>query len=186
MLSPKDFYDQLENKGIGFYTGVPDSLLKDFCAYVTDNTSANNHVIAENEGNAIALASGYHLATGKIGVVYMQNSCLGNCVNPLTSLTDFHAYSIPMLLIVGWRGEPGKKDEPQHVKQGEITLDLLKVLGVPYEILPQSMGEIKKVIDKAVNYMEINNSPFAIVVIKCTFEPYQLQNKKETNEINFT
>jgi len=100
MIAPKDFYEYLKQSGINFFTGVPDSLLKDFCAYVTDNTNEKNNIIAANEGNAVALAAGYHLATGKFGLVYMQNSGEGNAVNPLTSLADSDVYSIPMLLII--------------------------------------------------------------------------------------
>ena len=115
MIRPDAFVRSLEKMGISFYAGVPDSLLKEFCAYVEDHVS---HVIAANEGNAVAMACGYHMATGKIAGVYLQNSGLGNIINPLTSLADKEVYKIPMLLIIGWRGEPGIHDEPQHVKQG--------------------------------------------------------------------
>lgn len=109
-VSPKFFYDLLNEKGINFFAGVPDSLLKNFCAYVADNSK--HHVITHNEGGAVALATGYHLATGKIGLVYMQNSGQGNAANPLISLADQEVYNIPILLLIGWRGEPGRKDEP--------------------------------------------------------------------------
>jgi phosphonopyruvate decarboxylase len=181
MIISAELYALLTEYQITFFTGVPDSLLKDFCAYVTDNTPQERNIIAANEGNAIALAAGYHLATGKAGVVYMQNSGLGNCLNPLTSLTDPHAYSIPMLLVIGWRGEPGKKDEPQHIKQGMVTLGLLNTLGIEYGILPDSIEEAKKLVLKARDHMTKHNVPYAIVVRKGTFEPYKLQNKKETN-----
>ena len=139
MLKCKNFYTLLTKNGIDFFTGVPDSLLKDFCAYITDNTKDENNIIVANEGNAVALAAGYHLATGKIGLVYMQNSGQGNAINPLTSLVDAEVYGIPVLLLIGWRGEPGKRDEPQHIKQGKITLSLLDTLGVPHEILPDNI-----------------------------------------------
>jgi phosphonopyruvate decarboxylase len=181
MIAPKELHELFQQQNLNFYAGVPDSLLKDFCAFITDNVQPNNNIITANEGNAIALAGGYYLATGKKGVVYMQNSGLGNCVNPLTSLTDPHAYSIPMLLVIGWRGEPGKKDEPQHVKQGMVTLGLLNTLGIEYGILPDSIEEAKELILKASNHMAKHNEPYAIVVRKGTFEPYKLQNKKETN-----
>jgi len=131
MINCKAFYDALGERGIDFFCGVPDSLLKDFNAYIMDNSSSDRHIIAANEGAAVALASGYHLATEKIGLVYMQNSGQGNSINPLMSLADPDVYSIPMLLLIGWRGEPGVKDEPQHVKQGRITPDLFKALEVP-------------------------------------------------------
>src|SRR3989338_3809317 len=120
MLSPQKMYSLFLQNRLEFFTGVPDSLLKDFCTYVNNQAYQNKHIIAANEGNAIALAAGYHLATGKMGVVYMQNSGLGNCINPLTSLTDPEVYSIPLLLLIGWRAEPGVKDEPQHKKMGRI------------------------------------------------------------------
>ena len=117
MIDVRKFVDELKKCGVSFFTGVPDSLLKSFCAYVTDNCG-ENHVIAANEGGAVGLAAGHYLATGKPALVYMQNSGQGNAVNPLCSLADPDVYSIPMVLLVGWRGEPGVKDEPQHVKQG--------------------------------------------------------------------
>ena len=179
MINPQQFYETLSEQNLTFFTGVPDSLLKSFCAYVAEN-SKDNHIIAANEGNAIAIASGYHLATGKIGVVYMQNSGLGNCANPLTSLTDPAVYSIPILMIIGWRGEPGNKDEPHHLKPGEITLELLDTLGISYSILPDNLEEAKATITKAVNYMNSNKAPHALVIRKDTFEQYPLR-KRENN-----
>ena len=181
MINPQQLFSLFQQNGLNFYTGVPDSLLKDFCAYISDNTTKGNNIITVNEGNALALASGYHLATGKTGVVYMQNSGLGNCINPLTSLTDKDVYSIPTLLIVGWRGEPEKKDEPQHVKMGKITLPILETLGVPYSILPDSIEEAIPSIQRAISYMNSEKSPYALVIKKGTFETYSLQNKKETS-----
>ena len=181
MISPKNFYELLIKKEIKFFTGVPDSLLKDFCAYIVDNTDKKNNIIAANEGGAIALAAGYHLSSRKIGLVYMQNSGQGNSINPLVSLTDSDVYSIPMLLLIGWRGEPGKEDEPQHVKQGKITLELLNTLEIPYEVIPDSIEDAKNSLDKAINYMKNNNAPFALVVKKNTFEKYNLKNKVKTS-----
>ena len=109
MLNCKAFYEALIENKISFFTGVSESLLKDFCAYVTDHTSLKRHVITANEGNAIALAAGHYLATGRPGLVYMQNSVFGNAINPLTSLVSPEIYSIPLLLLIGWRGEPVKK-----------------------------------------------------------------------------
>ncbi len=177
MLSCRDFYQLLEGKEISFYSGVPDSLLKDFCAYVTDNTVHEKNIITANEGNAIAMAAGYHLATGKIGVVYMQNSGLGNCVNPLTSLTDPEVYSIPLLLLIGWRGEPGTYDEPQHKKMGRIMPNLVKSMEIPYSILPSDLKNAKQCLDEAVEYMKKNNAPYAILIKKDTFDSYKLQKK---------
>ena len=122
MINTEHFFKNLIKNDIRFFSGVPDSLLKNICAYISDNSDKNNHVIAANEGNALALGIGYHLASGKIPLVYMQNSGLGNIVNPLLSLADPDVYSIPMLLMIGWRGQPDLKDEPQHKKQGKVNI----------------------------------------------------------------
>ncbi len=180
MLAVKNFYDLLDKSGIHFFAGVPDSLLKDFCAYVTDFAPAIRHIITANEGNAIALAAGYHLATGKIGMAYMQNSGFGNCVNPLTSLTDPQVYSIPMLLMIGWRGEPGKKDEPQHKKMGRIMVEAIKSLEIPYNILPEAISDAEKVLEEAIRHAITHSTPYAIIVREGTFEAYKLQNNKQT------
>ena len=118
--------------GADFYTGVPDSQLKALCNYLmnTYGVDPSHHLIAANEGNSAALAAGYHLATGKVPVVYMQNSGEGNVINPLASLLSPEVYAIPMIFVIGWRGEPGVHDEPQHVYQGEVTVKLLDVMGV--------------------------------------------------------
>jgi phosphonopyruvate decarboxylase len=181
MLEPKEFYEALVGKDINFFAGVPDSSLKDFCAYISDNINSSKNIIAANEGNAIALVSGYYLATGKIGLVYMQNSGQGNAVNPLVSLADPDVYNIPLLMIIGWRGEPGKKDEPQHLKQGKITLSLLETLGIPYGVLSENIEEAKKSLNKAVDYMREKKSPYALVVKKGSFEHYELQNKNKAS-----
>lgn len=118
--------------GADFYTGVPDSQLRALCDYLmnTYGIDSRHHMIAANEGNCTALAAGYHLATGKIPVVYMQNSGEGNIINPVASLLNEKVYAIPMVFIVGWRGEPGVHDEPQHIYQGEVTLKLLEDMGI--------------------------------------------------------
>ncbi len=124
-------------EGFEFFAGVPDSQLKALCSFLMDRYGLDpaRHVIAANEGNAAALAAGYHLATGKVPVVYLQNSGLGNVVNPVASLLNEKVYAIPCLFIVGWRGEPGVHDEPQHLFQGEITLPLLDTLDIPYFVI---------------------------------------------------
>ncbi len=120
-----------------FYTGVPDSQLKALCDFLMDKYSIDplHHIIAANEGNCTAIAAGYHLATGKTPVVYMQNSGEGNIINPVASLLNEKVYSIPVIFIIGWRGEPGTHDEPQHIYQGEVTETLLKVMGIEYFII---------------------------------------------------
>ena len=176
MISPKRFFNELKGHQIDFYTGVPDSLLKNLCAYITDNLPSSQHIIAANEGGAVGLAAGYHLATGKIPVVYMQNSGLGNTVNPLMSLTDKLVYNIPVLLVIGWRGEPGVKDEPQHRKQGLVTLPLLETMGIQYEILADDESQLAEQIGRAVTHMRTTREAFALVVKKGTFDSYKLQS----------
>jgi len=176
MLRPSFFIDTLREQGIDFFAGVPDSLLKNICAYIADNIDDKHNIITANEGGAVALAAGYHLATGKVGCVYMQNSGEGNAVNPLASLTDKEVYHIPVLLLIGWRGRPGIHDEPQHVKQGKITTGLLNVLGINYEVLNKEEDFAKKQIDKAINSIRTTGEAFALVVEKDTFDSYTLQN----------
>ncbi|MCK5539045.1 MAG: phosphonopyruvate decarboxylase [Bacteroidales bacterium] len=175
MINTKNFYDYLSNKEIEFFSGVPDSLLKDICAYITDNTSKQKHIIAANEGNAIALAAGYHMATNKIPMVYMQNSGIGNAVNPLLSLTDTEVYNIPILLMIGWRGET--KDEPQHVKQGKVTTDLLDAMEIPYLVLDTNEENAEKQIDIAISKIKETNTAFALIIRKGTFEKYNIKQE---------
>jgi phosphonopyruvate decarboxylase len=177
MINPEHFYNLLKENGIGFFTGVPDSLLKSICAYISDNASKENNIIAANEGGAVALGAGYHLATGEIPLIYMQNSGIGNAINPLLSLVDQKVYSIPMLLMIGWRGEPSINDEPQHIKQGEVTLRLLDAMDISYKILPDDFKEAKEIIEKSVKFVKKNSCPFAFVIKKDAFDPYELQNK---------
>jgi phosphonopyruvate decarboxylase len=180
MIATKRFYDHLIEKNIQFFSGVPDSLLKNICAYISDNTQAKNHIIAANEGNAIALASGYHMATGNIPLVYMQNSGIGNAINPLISLTDEDVYKIPILLMIGWRGDPEVADEPQHVKQGKVTTDLLDAIGIAHLILDKNEEIALGQIDLAINEIKKTNTPFAIIVKKNSFEKYSISKAIET------
>lgn len=175
MIDTKLFYDSLIQNQVTFFTGVPDSYLKSFCSYLLEHLDSDKHVTCANEGNAIALAAGYHLATGKCALVYMQNSGLGNAVNPLTSLVDPEVYNIPILLLIGWRGQPGIKDEPQHIKQGKITLELLDTMGINYSILPKSSQDFKSCIDTTIKKISETGSPHVLIAQKDTFEPYQSQ-----------
>lgn len=162
MISAEELCEQLSTLGIDGYIGVPDSLLKDFCAFVS--TCEGRHIIAANEGNAVAIAAGRFLGTGRPSLVYMQNSGIGNAVNPLLSLTDPDVYGIPVMLMIGWRGEPGKKDEPQHVKQGKVTLKLLESMDIPYIILDPAYSEYKKEVASLYATMMERSGPVAIVV----------------------
>ena len=179
MIRPSFFYNLLSEYGIEFYAGVPDSLLNNLCAYITDNADKKNNIIAANEGGAIGLAAGYHLATGGIPVVYMQNSGLGNTINPLLSLTDKEVYNMPVLLVIGWRGEPNVHDEPQHIKQGKVTIPLLDCMGIRNEIIADNENDLQTQIANAVNYMKTTNEVFALVVKKGTFDSYKLKNNRQ-------
>ena len=179
MIRPSFFIDTLQKHDIDFYAGVPDSLLKNICAYISDHLDSRHNIIAANEGGAVGIAAGYHLATSKIPVVYMQNSGEGNIINPLASLTDKEVYNIPVLLLIGWRGKPGVHDEPQHVKQGKVTLPLLDTMGINYQVLSQEESVAETQIADAVAYMKQTNEVYALVVEKNTFDTYVLQNKVE-------
>ncbi len=176
MIAPQFLIEKLLAGGIGFYAGVPDSLLKNMCAYMTDHLDSSRHVIAANEGGAVALAAGYHLATGQSGCVYMQNSGEGNAVNPLVSLMDSDVYHMPLLLLIGWRGRPGVHDEPQHVKQGKITTGLLNTLGINYDILSKEESAAARQIEKALEHLN-RNEMFALIVEKDTFDSYTIQRQ---------
>lgn len=180
MINTEFFVSALSKQGMDFFVGVPDSLLKDICAFLEDTSEKGKYIIAANEGNALAMAAGYYMATQKIGVVYMQNSGLGNIINPLLSLNDDEVYGIPALLIIGWRGEPGVKDEPQHKKQGKVTLDLLKVCGIEYDLIDRdtSSEELIRIIDESKQAMLSNNKVRALVVRKDTFSPYKSSKEK--------
>lgn len=139
-------------KGFEFFTGVPDSQLKALCSFLLDQYGISvQHIIAANEGNAVGIAAGYHLATGKVPVVYLQNSGLGNIVNPVASLLHKKVYGIPCFFIVGWRGEPGVPDEPQHIFQGESTLEFLEQMQIPYFVIGSDTPEIQ-VLNKLEEY----------------------------------
>lgn len=181
MIRPSFFYNTLKDSGINFYAGVPDSLLKNLCAYITDHADAAHNIIAANEGGAMGLAAGHYLATGQIPVVYMQNSGEGNIINPLASLTDPDVYNIPVLLVIGWRGKPGFHDEPQHVKQGKVTTGLLNVMGIDYTVLSKEEDKAEAQIKKAIAYMLATNNCYALVIEKDTFEAYSLQNVEKND-----
>lgn len=184
MIRPEFFIEALREKGIDCFAGVPDSLLKNICAYITDHFDAAHNIIAANEGAAIGLAAGHYLATGQPACVYMQNSGEGNIINPLASLTDQEVYNIPVLLLIGWRGRPGVHDEPQHVKQGKVTTGLLNVMGVNYEVLSKEEDKATKQIEKAAKALA-NKEVFALVIEKDTFEDYKLQNV-EVNDLTMS
>lgn len=181
MVSVEKLYKSLQVHGVDFFTGVPDSLLKDFCAYVTDHCPRERNIIAANEGAAVGIAAGHYMASGRLPLVYMQNSGLGNTVNPLLSLMDEKVYALPVVLMIGWRGEPGVKDEPQHVKQGEVTLDLLEAMQIPYIVLSDNEEEALQQTGVILQKAKNTSRPHALVIRKGVFGKYQLQNKPENN-----
>ena len=150
----------LKKKNINFFTGVPDSVLKSLSIYLK-NKNKKQHIITANEGGAVALATGYYLATKKIPVVYFQNSGLGNTINPISSIIHNAIYSIPMILFIGWRGSPGEKDEIQHKVQGRITLQQLRMLNIKYEIFNKNTYNYK--LNNLISYTKKHNQPVAFL-----------------------
>ena len=169
MLDPQEFLKILNKNTVNFFVGVPDSLLKNFCSFIDLNVENKNHIIAANEGNAIAIGAGHYIASKKIPLVYMQNSGFGNAINPLLSLCDKDVYSIPMLLLIGWRGEPGLNDEPQHVKQGSVQQNLFDSIGLTHYMLSTDIKETDRIITDSVKSAIKNERPVALVVRKNTF-----------------
>ena len=177
MISCEELFNVFSKEGITFFSGVPDSTFKDWMKFLSHHHGEKlTNIIACNECEAIALVSGYYLATRKIGVVYMQNSGEGKAVNPLTSLCDPDVYSIPLIMMIGWRGEPGKKDEPQHKKMGRVMIPLLETLEVPYEMMPDEIEKAEKVIANMVNISQDRKTPVALIIKRNTFKKYDLEN----------
>lgn len=182
MIDSINFLRTLARHDVNFFTGVPDSLLKPFCSCVSDQVAKRQHVIAANEGAAIGLGIGHYLATGQVPCIYLQNSGLGNTINPLLSLAAPEVYAVPMLLIVGWRGEPDVKDEPQHLKQGKVTIKLLDAMGINYTILHANMDElqIQREIEKGVANAKATGNAFVFLIRKATFAPYEMLQDMES------
>ena len=174
MIDVEEFINYLKEVNIDFFCGVPDSQLSSFCDYIEEN---EDNVIAANEGNAVAIASGYHLTTNNFPLVYLQNSGLGNIVNPVTSLTHKKVYSIPVVYVVGWRGQPGVHDEPQHKKQGEITLDLLELMDISYVVIDKdsTFEDLKNIFEKEFLDKLNHGESVAVVVSKGAFKEYKIQ-----------
>lgn len=170
-LDPKILYEVLAKNGVEYFCGVPDSLVSSFIFFLETNVK-DSHDVAANEGNAIGMAIGFHVATRKVPLVYMQNSGFNNAIDPLGSLTDKSVLGIPMLLLISWRGQPGKTDEPQHSKQGDITCELLKLLDIPYVVLSRDAKEVAAQIELAIKTAKEQNRPYAFLVEKDSFEKF--------------
>ena len=180
MLNQKLVFEELKKYGVSFYTGVPDSYLNGFCSYILKN-EADNNIIAANEGNAVGIASGYFFATKNIPLVYMQNSGMGNALNPIVSLADKTVYSVPILFLIGWRGQPDTNDHPQHILQGKITTELLDILNIPYTILKDDIVDFKNNLAVAINYCNTYRQSYALIAPKGV-----MAEKAKANEISST
>ena len=166
MLNQEKVFKTLADNGVTYFTGVPDSYLNGFCNYALAHCVERN-VIAANEGNAVGIASGHYFASKEIPLVYMQNSGEGNAVNPLASLVDKAVYAVPMLLLIGWRGQGGSEpNHPQHKLQGEITPGLLELMHIPYTVLTDSDEEFEITVKKAVKYCKENRQPYGLIAPK--------------------
>ena len=178
-MEAQKFVGILEDMGGAFYAGVPDSLLNPFIDAIMDRYGVSDrHVVAANEGAAVGLAAGYYLATSSPAVVYMQNSGIGNAVNPICSLLHKKVYSIPVIFVIGWRGEPGTKDEPQHVFQGEVTLPLLDCLEIPYMVISKETGDLSQIAEEFKSHIA-NGQSVAFVIRKDA-----LQNDKKVEYVS--
>ena len=175
MHNNKSLFEIFNNQGVDFFSGVPDSLLAEFSSELEANSKKIKHLICPNEGNAIATAIGYHAATKKISVVYMQNSGIGNAINPLISLAHKKVWSIPIVLVIGWRGNIKLKDEPQHLQQGKVTKDFLDLLGIKYKVFIENKSEviIKDLIKKSYQ----SSSPTALLFTEKYLSPNLKTNK---------
>tara|TARA_E500000178_G_C17036987_1_gene764016 strand:- start:2903 stop:4045 length:1143 start_codon:yes stop_codon:yes gene_type:complete len=189
MINPKDFYNKLIDNEVSFFTGVPDSLLKNFLEQL-ENKNKNIHLSVGNEGIAVGLATGHYLSSGKPALVYLQNSGLGNAINPLNSITNKKVYGIPMILMIGWRGEIKRKnkqikDEPQHLYQGKITLKQLKLINIPYKIISEKTKNFEEIIKSTIKKSIKESRPVALIIKKNTFKSLIIKkNKKEILNLN--
>ena len=179
MLDQDLVYKAFSDNGVSFFTGVPDSYLNGFCNYVLQKCPDRN-IIAANEGNAVAIAAGHYLAAKEVPLVYMQNSGEGNAVNPLASLCDENVYAVPMILLIGWRGQGNSEpNHPQHWLQGEITPKIPEILHIPYTVLEDDNTKIAEVIAKAVNYAKENRKPYALIAPKGVMAAADKPNNKD-------
>ena len=177
MINPKVYLSNLIQSGVEFYSGVPDSLLKDFCACLTDTVDTDSHIIAANEGGAIGLAIGHYLACGSVPMVYLQNSGLGNIINPLLSLASKEVCGIPMLIMIGWRGEPDVKDEPQHVHQGRVMQQSLTAIDIPFVVISGNEPEAVSQTHDALALAKRKSTPVILLVKKGTFTKYTVSKQ---------
>lgn len=181
MLNISSFYQTLKLNGVSLFTGVPDSYLNGFCNFLTENCDCYEHIVTANEGNAVGVAAGHFFATGGLPLVYMQNSGMGNAVNPLASLADKNVYSVPMIWLIGWRGQPGTGDWAQHQLQGEITCSLPEILNIPYEILPNDDEKASQIIRDACSKALAERCPVAVIAPKGVLAGEKKANVPDTS-----
>lgn len=179
MIDQKRFLNNLNNCGVDFFTGVPDSYLNGFCNSLLENIPEDKNIIAANEGNAIGIASGYYFSTKKVPLVYMQNSGIGNTINPIMSLADKDVYKVPMVLLIGWRGEPNTGDHSQHKMQGETTTKLMDLLEIPYIIAQDDDDLLEVQTKKLIEIAYAERKIVAIIAKKGVFA----QIKKNTKPV---
>lgn len=166
MLNQNRVFQTLADNGVNFFTGVPDSYLNGFCNYALENCG-NRNIIAANEGNAVGIACGHYFATKEIPLVYLQNSGMGITINPLVSLADKDVYAVPMLILVGWRGQGNSEpNHPQHKLQGEITPAIFEIMHIPYSVLSDDDEEFSETIKKAINYCKETRQPYGLIAPK--------------------
>ncbi len=192
-MKATDFIALLQKEKLTFLTGVPCSYFESLLVCLNSKNSSLRHVIATSEGEAVGIAAGYHLATNEVPIVYLQNSGLGNAVNPLTSLMDKEVYSIPSILFLSWRGEPGQPDEPQHKKMGRIMLDLLKDMEIPYQFASHDIAETAQTLSALKMIAITEQKPVALIfrpklidksAITTSGSPYgELMKREEILEI---
>ena len=175
MNNNKSLFETFTSQGIDFFSGVPDSLLAEFSSELEGNSKKIKHLICPNEGNAIASAIGHYAVTKKISVVYMQNSGLGNAINPLISLAHKKVWSVPIVLVIGWRGNVQLKDEPQHLQQGKVTKDFLNLLGIKYKVYIKNKSEL--IIKDLIKNSYQSSSPTALLFSEKYLSP-NLKKKK--------
>lgn len=178
MIDTDKFFDHITSQGITTFAGVPDSLLKNLCSCIEDRVPKKNHIITSNEGAAIGYGIGSYLATSQPSFIYLQNSGIGNIVNPLLSLASSEVYGIPMIIMIGWRGMQGIKDEPQHTHQGRVMIETIEAMEIPYFILDEDESAGLAITSDAIKTAIKNKTPVIIVVKKNTFKNYK-KNKNE-------
>ncbi len=179
MINPRNVVEHVRTLGTSLFVGVPDSLLKPFGQYVMAELPRSSHIITSNEGAAVAVALGHYLRTRQPALVYLQNSGIGNTVNPLLSLADRDVYGVPMVLMVGWRGQPGVKDEPQHITQGRVMEAMLDAMELPYAVVPKDEPDALAAFTAAHDVAIAEQTPYVLLVEKDTFEP---NTGADTNE----